>query len=38
MQTMEENFKVVSVGNAGFPSGANKLEMSLFLIFLLSVS
>lgn len=38
MQTMKENFKVLSVGNTGLPSGANKLEISLFLIFLLSVS
>lgn len=31
MQTMKENFKAVSKGDAGFPSGASKLERSLFL-------
>lgn len=38
MQTIKENFKAVSEGEAGLPLGASKLEKSLFLIFLLSVS
>lgn len=38
MQTIKENFKAVSEGSAGLPSGASKLERSLFLIFLLVVS
>lgn len=38
MQTIKENFKAVSEGGAGLPSGASKLERSLFLIFLLVVS
>lgn len=37
MQTIKENFKAVSEGSAGLPSGAGKLERSLFLIFLLVV-
>lgn len=37
MQTIKENFKAVSEGNAGLPLGPRKLERSLLLIFLLSV-
>ena len=38
MQTMKENFKAVSEGDAGLPSEPSELEKSSFLIFLLSVS
>lgn len=38
MQTVKENFKALSEGDAGSPSAASKLVRSLFLIFLLLVS
>lgn len=38
MQTVKENFKALSEGDAGSPSGASKLVRSLFLILLLLVS